>query len=101
MYGSHGSSLRDLPRLRTHQRKRVSSWDQTGGNDDRLTVRPGETVTLADIAGAGSVNHLWVTVAAAKAGAPEGLDNDYLRKLVLRIFWDGSEHPSVLVPLGD
>lgn len=42
--GSYGSSLRDLPRLRTHRRLRESSWDRTGGNDDRITVRPGETV---------------------------------------------------------
>lgn len=100
-YGSYGSSLRDLPRLRSHRRKRASSWDRTGGNADFVTLRPGETVTLAEIDGAGSVNHLWVTVAPTPGARPESPDNDYLRKLVLRGYWDGAPEPSVLVPLGD
>ncbi|GAB2987522.1 MAG TPA: glycoside hydrolase family 172 protein [Promicromonospora sp.] len=100
-YGGYGSSLRDLPRLREHRRMRVSSWDVTGGNDDRLTVQPGETVTLADIRGAGSVNHIWVTVAPLRPAGPDTADHDYLRRLVLRIYWDDAAEPSVLVPLGD
>ena len=48
-YGAYGSSLRDLPRLRSTRRRRASSWDRTGGNDDRLTLRPGQSATLADI----------------------------------------------------
>lgn len=100
-YGQHGSSLRDLPRLRSHRRRRASSWDRSGGNDDRVTVAPGETVTLADIRGAGSINHIWMTVAPRDPGTPETHDRDFLRKLVLRVFWDDNEHPSVLVPLGD
>jgi hypothetical protein len=100
-YGTYGSSLRDLPRLRTHRRLRASSWDRTGGNEDFVAIQPGETVTLADLRGAGSVNHLWMTVASMTGGQPGSGDNDHLRKLVLRIYWDGSEHPSVLVPLGD
>lgn len=62
-YGSHGSSLRDLPRLRASRRGRASSWDRTGGNDDRLRLAPGETRELARIVGAGCVNHIWITVA--------------------------------------
>jgi Protein of unknown function (DUF2961) len=97
-YGEYGSSLRDLPRLRNSRRRRVSSWDTTGGNDDRLTIRPGETAVLADLAGPGSINHIWFTIAV---DGPEGSEPDYLRKLVLRITWDDAEHPSVLVPVGD
>jgi hypothetical protein len=52
-YGDFGSSLRDLPRLRSSRRKRVSSWDRSGGNDDRLHIQPGATATLAEIRGAG------------------------------------------------
>ncbi|MFI6389842.1 glycoside hydrolase family 172 protein [Nonomuraea sp. NPDC050547] len=100
-YGQHGSSLRDLPRLRAHRRRRASSWDRTGGNDDRITIEPGQTVTLADLRGAGSVNHIWMTVAPRDPATPETADRDFLRKLVLKIYWDGSEHPSVFVPLGD
>ena len=101
-YGPHGSSLRDLPRLRSSRRRRASSWDRTGGNEDRLTLRPGDTAVLAEMEGAGCVNHIWVTVAPEHAvDSPENRERDFLRRLVLRVYWDGNEHPSVLVPLGD
>ncbi|GAA3578457.1 DUF2961 domain-containing protein [Nonomuraea rosea] len=100
-YGNHGSSLRDLPRLRSSRRRRVSSYDRTGGNDDRLTVEAGSTVTLADIRGPGSINHIWCTVALPMRDVPDAVDVDYLRRLVLKITWDDQEYPSVLVPLGD
>ncbi len=100
-YGSHGSSLRDLPRLRSTRRRRASSWDSSGGNDDRLTVEPGATAVLADIDGPGSINHIWCTVALPHRDGPDQTEGDFLRRLVLRITWDGMEHPSVLTPLGD
>ncbi len=100
-YGDYGSSLRDLPRLRSTRRRRVSSYDITGGNEDRVTLQPGDTAELANIQGAGSVNHIWMTVAPMLPPGPDTPDNDFMRKLVLRAYWDGSEHPSVLVPLGD
>lgn len=100
-YGKHGSSLRDLPRLRDTKRRRVSSYDVTGGNEDRITLEPGETVEFANIEGAGSVNHIWMTVAPKFPPGPETKDNAFMRKLVLRAYWDGNEHPSILVPLGD
>jgi hypothetical protein len=100
-YGNHGSSLRDLPRLRASRRRRASSWDTSGGNDDRLTVVPGTTALLADIEGPGSINHIWCTVAPASSWGPDEVEADYLRRLVLRITWEDQEHPSVLVPLGD
>ncbi|RZS32826.1 DUF2961 family protein [Herbihabitans rhizosphaerae] len=100
-FGDHGSSLRDLARLRYSRRRRVSSWDTSGGNDDRLTVLPGETRVLADIDGAGCVNHIWVTVANERGFDPWNREPDFLRRLVLRVYWDGEEDASVEVPLGD
>ncbi|MGI8306586.1 glycoside hydrolase family 172 protein [Saccharopolyspora hattusasensis] len=101
-YGPHGSSLRDLPRLRSSRRGRASSWDRSGGNDDRLTIEPGQTATLAEIRGAGSINHIWVTVANERMlRDPWMREPDYLRKLVLRAYWDGEGSPSVAVPVGD
>lgn len=100
-YGRFGSSLRDLPRLRHSKRRRASSWDRTGGNDDRLTIQPGATAVLADIEGPGSINHIWCTVALPGKDVPDQTETDCLRRLVLRITWDGAAAPSVLVPLGD
>lgn len=101
-FGDHGSSLRDLARLRDNRRRRVSSWDRSGGNDDRLTIPPGQTATLADIAGAGSINHIWVTVANEHMTTnPWMREPDYLRKIVLRAYWDGEADASIEVPIGD
>ncbi len=97
MIAEKGSPLGGLARLRNVRSKRYSSWDRTGGNDDRLHIQPGESALLADIDGAGSVSHIWVTIASEQKPAEE----NYLRKLVLRAFWDGEEHPSVEVPVGD
>ena len=88
-----GSPLGELARIRNVRTKRASSWDVTGGNNDFLVVQPGETATLADIEGAGCVNHIWCTHMCFQP--------DYLRRLVLRMWWDGEETPSVEAPLGD
>jgi Protein of unknown function (DUF2961) len=88
-----GTSLRDLARARPGRRHRASSWDRTGGNDDRFHVLPGQTTTLLDVDGAGIITHIWVTT--------QGDEEHHLRKAVLRIYWDGEQTPSVEVPVGD
>ncbi len=55
-----------------------------------IWVEPGETVSLAHIQGQGSIRHIWI-VDSCK----------YNRQLVLRIYWDGREYPSVEAPLCD
>ena len=59
-------------------------------------IESGETVSLMDIQGAGTIRHIWCTVADE---TPAG--RFLIRDLVLRIFWDGEKMPSVEVPLGD
>ncbi|MCQ2385105.1 MAG: DUF2961 domain-containing protein, partial [Clostridia bacterium] len=55
-----------------------------------LTVKAGETAVLADIKGQGAIRHIWITDSA-----------DSGRDMLLRIFWDGRDTPSVECPLGD
>lgn len=55
-----------------------------------ICIKAGQTFTLADIAGMGAIRHIWMTDTCPAN-----------RRLILRIFWDGSEKPSVEVPLGD
>lgn len=62
-------------------------------NDDCKRPIPGETAVLAELTGPGVVNHIWVTIAATEYGWP--------RLLRLRIYYDGSETPSVDAPIGD
>jgi hypothetical protein len=87
------TTLKNLVRRRDARTKRRSSYDTTGGNGDHWQIPVGETVTLADISGAGSITHIWFTIASN--------DRYYLRHLVLRMYWDGEETPSVEVPVGD
>jgi hypothetical protein len=62
-------------------------------NDDSKRPIPGETTVLAELEGPGVVSHLWVTVAASEYGWP--------RLLRFRVYYDGSDVPSVDAPLGD
>jgi hypothetical protein len=88
-----GSPLGELARIRNVTTRRVSSWDRSGGNMDFLVVQPSQQVVLADIAGAGCINHIWCTHACDQP--------DYLRRLVLRARWDGEADYSINTPLGD
>lgn len=91
--GLGGSSLRELATLRNAKRKRISSYDRTGGNDDRISIAPGETVTIANIEGAGCITHIWMTMSCNEKW--------YLRKVVIRMYWDQEDEPSVEAPIGD
>ena len=88
------TSLGALTQRRSARTRRKSSYDTTGGNRDYWKIAPGETVTLAEIAGAGAITHLWFTI-----NCPD--DRCYLRHLVLRMYWDGEAEPSVECPVGD
>ena len=54
-----------------------------------IRIKPGETFTLAEIEGPGSIQHIWMT--------PTG----NWRFSIIRIYWDDEETPSVEVPVGD
>ena len=62
-------------------------------NDDSKRPIPGETTVLADLQGPGMINHIWMTIADNEYGWP--------RLLRLRIYYDGSQVPSVDAPVGD
>ncbi len=55
-----------------------------------IIIAPHSVVTLADIAGPGAIQHLWLTTFPTN-----------WRKLVLRAYWDGEEQPSIETPYGD
>lgn len=54
-----------------------------------VEIKSGETFELANISGAGAIQQIWMT--------PTG----HWRHSILRIYWDGQEHPSVECPIGD
>ena len=71
----------------------VSSAETTGGNADYRTVTPGQTLTIFDADGPGVISHVWFTI-----GDPEPY---HLKRIVLRMYWDGEQDPSVETPIGD
>lgn len=89
---SHGP-LSQIARLVDATSHRISSYDRSGGNGDHIPVPKGQTVTLAEIQGAGIIKHIWVTISSK--------DELHRRNIVLRMYWDGQEHPSVEAPIGD
>ena len=89
---SHGP-LSHVSRIVKARSRRCSSYDTSGGNDDYTPIAPGATLVLADIKGAGVIKHIWCTI---NSGDPL-----IRRNLVIRMFWDGQEFPSVEAPIGD
>jgi hypothetical protein len=61
-----------------------------------LPLPAGDTLTLADVEGPGVIRHIWLTIADTTPAGPY-----VLRDVVLRMFWDNEESPSVEVPVGD
>lgn len=113
MYNGLGSSMATLSRLSNAVTRSVSPENFTGekGKGGMATegtgkscardlgrgwkispsvkIQPGETFTLADVDGSGAIQHIWMT--------PTG----NWRYSILRMYWDGSETPSVECPVGD
>ncbi len=83
----------DVTQQQTYTLHRSSSADATGRNADFKTVPPGATVTVLDTDGPGVISHIWFTI-------NDG-ESYHLKKIVLRMYWDGEATPSVETPIGD
>ena len=79
------------------QRQKGRSMRASSGNPvdnaDSEKFAIGEKKTIAHLEGPGKIQHIWL--------APSSQDIRYPRALVLRIYWDEAEVPSVEVPFGD
>ncbi|KAK5051986.1 hypothetical protein LTR84_002790 [Exophiala bonariae] len=119
-----GDLLSSAAQRKTARTARISSWDQTGLNEDAWVVLPGKTAVLADIEGPGKITHLWFVqtcrrilgpglIPYSKSGVAmmeihnalglnyEESDPDYYRKVIIKMYWDDSETPNVVAPIGD
>jgi hypothetical protein len=85
--------LTAITQAHDYVQKRYSSYDRSGANSDMRPVAPGETLTVLDDSGPGAITHIWFTIASD--------ESFHLKKLVLRIYWDGEATPSVEAPIGD
>lgn len=97
MYAQNSSpgDLYDLAKMKTGLKsRRISSFDKSGNNRDHLKdIQIGETRTVAEIGGAGIINHIWITMSPE----PHRLNRN---DIILRIYWDGNDYPSVESPIG-
>lgn len=88
------SSLSNLGIIKKDvKRKRISSYDKTGANMDNVLIEPKSKHEVSNINRAGIIKHIWMTILSS--------DPDYLRKFVIRMWWDNEENPSVECPVGD
>ncbi len=55
-----------------------------------IRIEPGERRILGEIRGSGAIQQIWLTTA-----------NLRWRDLIVRIWWDDQDHPSVVSPVGD
>lgn len=118
--------FQSLTQIKEARSGRLSSWDQSGRNQDYWEIPAGQAITLGELDGPGCLTHIWMTTSCRRVKGPSVLDaaenancapvmeihpalgviwDDYdpfyYRKAILRITWDGQENPSVLCPLGD
>ncbi len=71
----------------------VSSYDTTGGNNDRINIHEGEKAEIFNTKGPGVITRIWITI--------DSRDPHFLRRILLRMYWDDEDEPSVEVPVGD
>jgi len=83
-----------LTRFKDAESHRESSSNENlKANGDARSIEIGETLVLGEMEGPGVITHIWTTVGS--------VDPFHGNSLVVRIYWDGAEHPSVEAPLGD
>ncbi|PST82543.1 hypothetical protein C7T94_07680 [Pedobacter yulinensis] len=73
--------------------RRVSSHDRSGGNDDFIKIPDQQRKTIFEVKGAGMINHIWITMAPE----PNNLSRN---DVIIRMYWDGNDEPSVVSPIG-
>ena len=79
---------------RPHQgRSMRATSGNAENNSDSAKFDVGETKTIAHLKGPGKIQHIWLV--------PYSMNIRYPRAFVLRIYWDGSDIPSVETPIGD
>ena len=55
-----------------------------------VVIKAGEVFTVADIKGSGAIQHIWMTPSSSN-----------WRDMIIRMYWDDNENPSVECPVGD
>jgi hypothetical protein len=86
-------SSSEVMQIRDARFVQVSSHDTTGGNNDRINIHAGKTAEIFNVSGPGLITRIWITI--------DSRDPHFLRRILLRMYWDDESYPSVEVPVGD
>jgi len=89
---AQAQSLESLYRAKEGRSMRASSGKFLE-NGDAIRLQKGESKTIAVLEGPGCIQHIWLIA--------NSMDIRYPRAVVLRIYWDDADVPSVETPLGD
>lgn len=86
--GKAAMAIPGNPRVRNVNNASVAAGELGQGwkVNPYIHVGPGETFTLADVQGSGTVQHIWMTLTGIWSCS------------ILRIYWDDEKEPSVEVP---
>ena len=87
------TALKNLMYRKTGHTKRQSSWDKTGGNQDYIRICKGEEKAIFEACGPAQINHIWCTINCDQLY--------YFRTILIRMYWDDEDTPSVEAPIGD
>ncbi|MCF8242331.1 MAG: DUF2961 domain-containing protein [Melioribacteraceae bacterium] len=82
-----------IAKLKNSKLIQISSFDKTGKNKDYISIPPNQNATLMEVEGPGIITRIWITIAAG--------DPHFLRRILIRMYWDDEQYPSVEVPVGD
>ncbi len=73
-----------------HRDLNKENFGQTWKVRPCITLKNKSVTTLMDVDGPATITHIWITV-----------DSKFYRDIIVRMYWDNEDIPSVEVPLGD
>ncbi len=85
-------------------RSRQFTTFDPGTKEKAYPIQPGEKKDLVHYQGTGIISRMWMTISGWfwMYWEPDTYtDPTILKKLILRIYWDGKDYPSVEAPIGD
>lgn len=92
-----------LARFRNGRSRQLTSYTLDTG-DKTIHLPSGKSTVIAEAKGAGIVTRLWFTFGGwfwQHWNTKHPIDQKVLRSLILRVYWDGEDKPSIEAPMGD
>lgn len=93
-------------RMRAGRSGQLTTFDDATKQKE-YNLKPGETHVLAERSTPGIITRLWMTMSGWFWENWDGEDESrwpdpaILKKVILRIYWDGNDFPSIEAPIGD